>query len=69
MVEILKYIAMAGFAVLSIYKLYQIHKTKKRNPQDYTEIRLLWIELWLCTILMLIYADKTIGLFISLYVE
>lgn len=69
MVEILKYIVVAGFAVLSIRKLYQIWQARKRNPQDYTEIRLLWIELWLYAILMLIYADKSIGLFISLYVE
>lgn len=68
MVEILKYIVMAGFTVLAIHKLYQIWKAKKRNPQDDTEIRLLWIELWLYMILILIYVNKTIWIFIGLYV-
>lgn len=68
-IEFFRPLLVISTIIMSVCIVLQIWKMKKEQPQNSYEIRFLFIELWLLIISMLVFIQKDVTLFFSLYFD
>lgn len=65
-VDITKWVFIVGYVMYVICFVKELKKTNNENPQERMNIRLLWIQFTLITVIALLLLQKTY-LFLHLY--